>query len=227
MTCSFCDQEQPAGAFCSGCGQPLAEPVQEAAWEITRNIQAQPEIASPYRKKMALVATSAGVVLLLALGGAAWASQRGDDNVPSDNSAPSRASDRPESPHDICTRQLIATATDIHDNSPGGYTNEIGVNGSDDPFLQAGLFVSTEFTRDYYAVGTNAAIDKLRQNAADYCSSRLNDMVRPNFPTDGTYPDGGQGSGGDYGVTDDSGSGCANGQTAISDGQGNLVCPNG
>jgi hypothetical protein len=227
--CPACGHAQVEGAFCGACGLPLARAVPQVA-AISEIVPAGTPAQARNYKKIAIVSVAGLVMLGLAVGAAAiWAPRGGKaDQTASSHSAALPAASV-ESAHDICTSQLIATATDLHDNTNSGYTNEVGVNGGSDPFISAGYTISGQFTSDYYAVGANAAVEKMTTNAGNYCSSSLNDAQRGNFPTDGTYPGQGdaQSGGSDNGATEDQGTGCANDETPQSDQQGNLVCPNG
>lgn len=92
-----------------------------------------------------------------------------------------------DTPHETCTMQVYAVAAHMIDVQDGDL-QEVYVNGVSDPFLQAGREVRAGFGRDLVAVGAEAARTNALFAAADLCAETLNDQVRANYPTDGTYP---------------------------------------
>ncbi len=126
-----------------------------------------------------VVAVLVGAVILRAI-------QTGSSSHAAATPPPSPAQTR--SPHEVCVAQLLAVASDIADNGDAGSQAEITVNGGTDPFFQTGASLAVTYISSSYSVGKTHAAQQARAVAENDCSGQLGDAIRPNYPTDGTFP---------------------------------------
>ncbi|NMM29683.1 MAG: hypothetical protein HHJ10_01185 [Cellulomonas sp.] len=133
-----------------------------------------------------LAAIGVGVIIVIAL--AVGLSGRGSNASSQAGREPVvETAVRTATPHDICARQVFAIADDLYVLSDN-YVKETRVNGVSDPFLQAGQQVWTMVLQDEIKVGTSQAAQNGRVYASNLCTKTLNDQIRANYPTDGTFP---------------------------------------
>lgn len=89
------------------------------------------------------------------------------------------------SAHQVCMNQLGATTWHL---ANVGYPEEVAINGDADPVFDAATHMMTDTITDRRTVGDEEALARLRANVGAVCSQVLHDAIRPNYPTDGTYP---------------------------------------
>jgi hypothetical protein len=237
MTCPQCGKEA-SGRFCGQCGAatsqapPLVsdETVSDQPRETFFPASPKPTVMPKttwvhqgrFQAAAGIVAIIALVTVIIAYGGGAatHTSDTASGSKATTTSAPT------VTPHETCTLQVSAMAAHMLDQT-SGLSAEMVVNGYSDPFFSPAEDVWRQMIDDKYNKGMAAASENGRTNAGNVCSSTLNDAIRPNYPTDGTYPD--------TGSSGDSGGGGGSSQLQCpsqgndfgnlqSDGQGNMVC---
>jgi hypothetical protein len=137
--------------------------------------------------KPVLIALAVAVVLVVAAVIATAASMRVDGNVEAASQSTASVEEvAAEDPHEICTSQLWATVKHLVN---AGYGAEMRVNGTSDPFYVAAMPMMATAASDRLQIGDTAALEKLERDASEVCTTTLKDAIRPNYPTDGTYPE--------------------------------------
>jgi hypothetical protein len=128
-----------------------------------------------------------GVASILGLSFAVFASGLLSSNATSPSPSPrvAQGSGLSRTPHDICVLQVNALVTHF---VQGRYGQEMRLNGYGDPFLPVALTISGKLRADQHTVGVATAKKTARATAASSCTTELQDRVRANYPTDGTYP---------------------------------------
>ncbi len=132
----------------------------------------------------ALLGLAAAAAVGVAVFGGIALTHRGSD--PSSAASQAAAASTTPDTHDICVLQLSALVQHLVNN---GFQAELLVNGQDDPFYKTAVdTMMAQVVQDRFKAGDTQALSNLSLAAAITCRGPLHDAVRPNYPTDGTYP---------------------------------------
>jgi len=101
----------------------------------------------------------------------------------SDNPSPSHS----RSPNLTCASQILGMVRDVLSNPNSGSQNEANINGIHDPFVPYSYDIEGVFVLAQNQEGTKTASEKALAAAEKICMDNGN-PIRPNYPTDGTYP---------------------------------------
>jgi len=105
-------------------------------------------------------------------------------------SSASTSSDPPtssRSPNFACASQILGIVRDVLSNPNSGAQNEANINGIHDPFIMYSNDIEGVFVLAQNQEGTKTASEKALAAAEKICMDNGN-PIRPNYPTDGTYP---------------------------------------